>query len=60
MRYHKHQYPQKHLIDSLNIIYTIPEEQHKCKVTKKKLTIPRQNKNTEYLNKKQKSSLNQK
>lgn len=39
------------LIDS-NIIYTIPEQHHKCQMTKMKKTVPTQNKNTEYLNQK--------
>lgn len=43
IKYHKRRFPRKHLIDSLNIIYTIREEQHKCKVTKR---IPRQNNKT--------------
>lgn len=45
-----HQLPR--LIDSSDIIYTISEDQHKCQMTKMKTTVPTQNKNTEYLNKK--------
>lgn len=46
------------LIDSSNIIYTIPEEQHKCQMTEMKKTVPEQNKNTGYLNKKKHQNMN--
>lgn len=39
------------LIDSSNIIYTIPEEQHKCQMTKNEEDSSYTKKNTEYLNK---------